>query len=65
MLGKNGEPKPFEKVNLIFNHYLAGKKYTELTTDEAGKVYLGALDMVYTVEVRGQRQWIVPSTTED
>ena len=51
MLGKNGEPKPYERVNLLFNHYLAGKKSAELFTDGAGKLYLGALDMVYTVEV--------------
>jgi hypothetical protein len=62
-LGKNGEPRALTKVDLTLTHSRLGTKYASLYSDKQGKIYLGKLDHVLSIDCRSQegfsRQWNV------
>jgi hypothetical protein len=65
VLGKNGEPKPLSPEDVRFQHQYDGNLSQSLTTDEHGKLYLGKLDQVLTIQTSTGRSWRLPSLTDD
>jgi phosphate-selective porin len=69
-LGKNGEPRALNMVNVSLTHSRVGNKSTSLVSDKQGKIYLGKLDHVLSIDCRSSsdgvnRQWNIYEMSSD
>lgn len=65
VLGKNGEAKPLSPERVKFQHAILGMIEQNLTTDEHGKLYLGKLDQILTIQSQSGRSWRLPSLSDE